>query len=483
MSAISEVIAAPATPLSFDEKAKVYGATKTIAGMQKEEGAFIEKMLEDFPDEPKSKNKTLFNYKMRVLTRTQPEGLINCWLTNCWFNSLVQGYYKQPAIRALLEEAKEHSDSLRPEIKCARLLLLEIIELSEEEVPEDVSARFEFNKKLEKTTWRFLKSCQEKSQLFDLYDHQCPAEGFRIVNDFLGFDDTAGYPRKKIGTDSLIKTTQLVSACSLYGIETKTEREPKLEPAASINLPVDSGSVKEGVQRTFMRPEELEKENWVNFAKKGGKKEPTLKTMHYCSIRSGEKLQIGERSVKVTKELGAPLVLPVQILRFSRDQKTGAIEKDASPITFDSKLNIPLYDPTGKTPRKLAAYSLSSLVLHQGGYSKGHVTCLTQKGEDVVCFDDSKVTRFPYTNIQKIENVDKLGYLALYTQTGSFNFESFQEKSFLPKYPEAREKALHEIETRGSFSTRFKSLCSSQISAAVGVAAASIFIGSIYPFH
>ena len=91
-------------PLSFESKLFLYGVSEKYSTLNPDEQAKVFQILNQMPDESQPSDHKAFNREVKLLSRKDAGSLINSHDTTCWFNALVQAYYEQPEIRALLEK-------------------------------------------------------------------------------------------------------------------------------------------------------------------------------------------------------------------------------------------------------------------------------------------------------------------------------------------------------------------------------------------
>ena len=238
-----------------------------------------------------------------------------------------------------------------------------------------------------------------------------------MLNDYLGFDETAGYVPGTPKTDEITKVTQLIASIRLHGLTSKIERTPLLEPIGALNLPITSGnSIQEALDTTLMCPEELSEPEWVRILGEGAPPEPTLKTDFCVKLLPPDNLE--GQIPSLTLGAGAPDILPVSLLRFGTavaPDGSFVPTKDCRSIALNPTLHFKLYGPEGNTIRQLVSYKLASVISHLGpSVGNGHYVCNNQYEGGIGSFNDEVMQYIPDARLEDVETLRKTGCLAFY---------------------------------------------------------------------
>lgn len=305
--------------------------------------------------------------------------------TTCWLNSSLHFLFRQngPYFEALI--AKRTDPSIEGE-RCQNLFALLLL-ANQEPTPAN-------NQKLQEDIEAFVTDLFKHSYLDDPNRQHDPHEGIDAILSYLGL----------IGEDTQIHKNGVFYTTRQMGEKSsKTSTKSIKEPVYVLRHyeKTKATSIQQLIDRLSMRMEELDKDNWLRFDGEN-EKEPTLQT-NYFTLK------------------GAPLEhFTFQVPRFiyTRDERSGIRrEKDISPMTFDTLINVPVYDEQGEVLKRHIRYHLQSVVCHRNTgrtMDSGHYVYYERQADGSYIEINDRIVRI--VSEQEAQEAFKVGgYFANYT--------------------------------------------------------------------
>lgn len=356
-------------------------------------------ILQECPEQPSEKEWYDFRKVIIILKRDQVGGIINPYSKTCWFNALVQTVFKKANF---IEMLQVDSDDLLPHVRKMRSDLLQIIEFSEQPLPEAFEQRFQFNQQFNHHVEAFLTSFCANHDL-NILEQQDSFEALRFLLNDLGFNPSGGSQVPSFRTPRFTSQTHLAVGTSLYSLASSFFKDPRVEHQGFLPL-TPTSSIHNSLTEFCMNFEELDEDNWVEF---GDRKEPTLRASYL--IDTGN----------------LPPTLMVSLNRFqTMTSPTGEFlqVKDNRRVINNFCVSIPFYSRLGDRVNKVGLYMLTSATCHLGDSPKtGHYTgFVVNQPDEIVYYDDTLVRqcRDPQGLYEAETLIHDQSYQAIYSLSG-----------------------------------------------------------------
>lgn len=355
-------------------------------------------ILQTLPETPSEDIWNEFRKKMNILSREQSGGILNPHSKTCWFNSLVQTVFKKRY--NFIGILQENSPFLTPQVQKMRADLLQIINMSDEELTGNVKEDFEFNSKFNDQLETFLRAFCTKHEV-EYLEQQDSFEMLRYLLSDLG-SHTIGFQN----FNSFSSQIGFHVATRLYSSTSNVVKDPVIDPQNYLPLSLNGASIQHNLSEFTMNIENLEEDNWVYF---GSQKEPTLKVSYLIEQKE------------------PPPTLIISLVRFRTEiNSEGNIEikKDTREVNNNKILAVPFYNKLGTKIVRVAQYALSSVICHEGDTAnQGHYTAINvDQPSRITSYNDSIVRSY------ELQDPDygaveifaaKNGYLTIYDYWGS----------------------------------------------------------------